>query len=75
MGIEPRACFTSPWQRLMRPRVLRLDNWWIEVVTEKCSDSNLALVMGTNVVDGLDGDLQHFAGGTDKFRICNIFHQ
>ena len=59
----------------MRPRVLRLDNWWIEVVTEKCSDSNLALVMGTNVVDGLDGDLQHFAGGTDKFRICNIFHQ
>ena len=35
MGIEPRACFTSPWQRLMRLRVLRLDNWWIEAVAER----------------------------------------
>ena len=30
-----RACLASPWQRLMRLRVLRLDNWWIEEVTER----------------------------------------
>ena len=29
------ACLASPWQRPMRLRVLRLDNWWIEVVTER----------------------------------------
>ena len=35
MEIDSRACFVSPWQRLMRLRVLRLDNWWIEEVTER----------------------------------------
>ena len=35
MGIDSRACFASPWQRLMRLRVLRLDNWWIEAVAER----------------------------------------
>ena len=35
MGIDSRACLASPWQRLMRLRVLRLDNWWIEEVTER----------------------------------------
>ena len=35
MEIDSRACFASPWQRLMRLRVLRLDNWWIEEVTER----------------------------------------
>ena len=36
-------------------------------------DSVLTLVMGMNVVDGLDGDLQHLAGGTDKFRSASSY--